>query len=48
MNVGGKEICISPATFVLGRVSPDSELCLAGASANPDLTGGELVHRFPS
>jgi hypothetical protein len=48
MNVGGKEISISPAIFNRGPVSQDSDLCLAGANADPSLTGGELVHRFPS
>ena len=47
MNVGGKEISISPATFNLGPVTPGSNLCMAGAAANPSLTGGELVRRFP-
>ena len=42
-TVGGKEISISPATFNRGRVSQDSDLCVAGATANAALTGGELV-----
>lgn len=48
MNVGGKEVSISPASFNLGRVSQDSDLCMAGAAADAALTGRELVHRFPS
>ena len=48
INVGGKEVRISPATFNLGPVSQGSDLCMAGAAADPTLTGGELVRRFPS
>jgi len=48
MNVGGKEISISPASFNLGRVSQDSDRCVAGAAADPTLTSSELVRRFPS
>jgi len=42
MNVGGKEVSISPATFVLGPASQYSDLCIAGASADPTLTGSEF------
>lgn len=48
MNVGGKEVSISPASFNLGRVSQNSDLCMAGAASEPTLSGGELVRRFPS
>ena len=48
INVGGKAVSISPASFNQGQVSPGSSTCFAGAAANPDLTGGELVRRFPS
>ena len=48
INVGGKEVRISPATFNLGPVSQGSDRCLAGAGADPTMTGGELVDRFPS
>ncbi|KAN0111701.1 eukaryotic aspartyl protease [Russula decolorans] len=33
INVGGKDVSISPASFNLGRVSPGSDLCIAGAAA---------------
>jgi len=29
MNVGGKEVSISPDTFNRGRVSQNSDLCMA-------------------
>ena len=48
INVGGKAVSISPASFNQGQVSPGSSTCFAGAAAIPDLTGGELVRRFPS
>ena len=48
MNVGGKHVSISPASFNLGRVSPGSDLCLAGAAGNRLLTSSELVRRFLS
>jgi hypothetical protein len=48
MNVGGKEVSISPHTFNLGPISQDSDLCIAGAAADSTLTGSESVHRFPS
>jgi hypothetical protein len=48
MNVGGKEVSISPASFNLGPVSPDSDRCMAGAASNPIVTNSELVRRFPS
>jgi hypothetical protein len=48
INVGGKAVSISPASFNLGRVSTGSSTCLAGAAANPNLAGGELVRHFPS
>jgi Eukaryotic aspartyl protease len=44
INVGGKEVSISPASFNLGRISRGSDICLAGASANP--TGSELFAAF--
>jgi len=43
INVGGKEISISPASFNLGPVSKDSDLCMAGASADATLSGGFWV-----
>jgi hypothetical protein len=48
MNVGGKEVSISPATFNLGRVPQDFDACVAGAAADPNLTGSELVRCLPS
>ncbi|KAI0299940.1 acid protease [Russula brevipes] len=39
INVGGKEVEISPATFNLGAVSPGSSTCVAGAAADPSLEG---------
>lgn len=47
-TVGGKEVSISAASFNRGHVSRGSNLCVAGATANAALTGGELVLRFPS
>jgi len=47
MNLGGKEVSISPASFNLGPVSPGSNRCVAGAAADPTSTSGELVRRFP-
>ena len=43
VEVGGKTVSISPASFNLGPVSPNSSTCLAGAAADKTLTGGELV-----
>ena len=48
IKVGGTEVNISPASFNFGRVSQDSDFCVAGVAADPSLTGGELIHRFPS
>ncbi len=48
INVGGKEVSISPDSFNLGRTSQDSDTCVAGAAADPTLTGSELVPCFPS
>ncbi len=48
INVGGKEVSISPDSFNLGPVSQGSNICIAGAAADPTLTGGELVRLFPS
>ena len=48
IDVGGKIVNISPASFNLGPVSPNSSTCMAGAAADPDLTGGELFFRIPS
>jgi hypothetical protein len=49
INVGGKDVSISPASFNLGRVSPGSDLCIAGAAAaNMTQGSSELVRRFPS
>jgi hypothetical protein len=41
MNVGGKEVSISPASFIRGRVSKNSDRCWAGAAANPTVTSSE-------
>lgn len=38
MNVGGKEVRISPASFNLGPVSQGSDRCMAGAAADASLT----------
>jgi hypothetical protein len=46
MNVGGREVSISPASFNIGRVSQDSDRCTAGAAADPTLTGGEWFAAF--
>ncbi|KAI0280403.1 acid protease [Russula aff. rugulosa BPL654] len=43
INVGGKEVRISPATFNLGPVSQGSDLCMAGAAADPTLTGESWI-----
>jgi len=40
INVGGKEISISPATFNRGPISPGSSTCLAGASSISELRTG--------
>jgi len=49
INVGGKAVSISPASFNLGPISKGSTTCLAGAGA-PAATANasELVRRFPS
>jgi len=39
VSVGGTEVEISPATFNLGPVSGGSNTCMAGAAADPNLTG---------
>jgi len=39
MNVGGKEISISAATFNRGPVSQGSDRCVPGANADPTLSG---------
>ncbi|KAI9510779.1 acid protease [Russula earlei] len=39
ISVGGREVEISPASFNLGPVSEGSSTCVAGASADPNLTG---------
>ncbi|KAN0123324.1 eukaryotic aspartyl protease [Russula decolorans] len=39
INVGGKAVSIPPASFNQGRVSEGSSTCVAGAVADPDLTG---------
>jgi cathepsin D len=43
INVGGREVEISPATFNLGAVSPGSNNCVAGAAADPSLEGSKLA-----
>ena len=48
IDVGGKAVSISPASFNLGPVSLDLTTCVAGAFADPTLTGGELVRCFHS
>jgi cathepsin D len=42
IDVGGKTVDISSASFNLGPVSQGSDICIAGAAADQSLTGGEL------
>jgi len=39
IDVGGKAVSISPASFNLGPVTPNSSTCIAGAASAPTLTG---------
>jgi cathepsin D len=39
IDVGGKTVSISPASFSLGPVSQNSSTCIAGAAADKTLTG---------
>ena len=48
IDVGGKIVNIPPTSFNLGRVSPNSSTCMAGAAAVPGLTGSELCFCIPS
>ena len=43
IDVGGKTVRISPASFNLGPVSQDSDTCIAGAAASQSLSDGELA-----
>ncbi|KAH9968219.1 acid protease [Russula dissimulans] len=40
IDVGGKNVSISPASFNLGPVAEGSDTCMAGAAADQSMTGG--------
>jgi hypothetical protein len=44
IDVGGKTVDISPASFNLGPIFEGSTTCVAGAAAATSLNGGELTY----
>ena len=46
IDIGGKSVEISHASFNLGAVSQGSNTCVAGATSDSTLTGSEFVCCF--